>query len=101
MSYHEQCYCPVKNVSEWVSNMNCPTSIHQIHSDLSIFPRVDFRTVAEELVSRFGQSPRSVAISHYVVKNNKVSVCRGVLLQETESTPVPIGEFQKRHPRNC
>ena len=72
MSYHEKCYCPVDNVHEWLDQMSCPASIRQVHSDLSVFQKVDFKHVAEEVIRRFGNNPGSVAVCHYVVKDNKV-----------------------------
>ena len=77
MSYHEKCYCPIDSVDEWLDQMSCPSSIRQIKRDLSIFSKMGFKPIAEELVERFGRSPGSMAVSHYVIKNNKVhySLC--------------------------
>ena len=73
MSYHEQCYCPVGDTQEWLDEMKCPASIRQIDSDLAIFSDIDFKSVAEEFIERFGRNPRSMALANYVVKDNKVS----------------------------
>ena len=72
ISYHEKCYCPIDSIDEWLDQMSCPPSIRQIKRDLSIFSKMDFKPIAEELVERFGRSPGSMAVSHYVIKNNKV-----------------------------
>ena len=72
MSYHEKCYCPIDSVDEWLDQMSCPSSIGQIKRDLFIFSKMDFKPIAAELVERFGRSPGSMAVSHYVIKNNKV-----------------------------
>ena len=78
-SYHENCNCPEQSLEKWLKVMKCPASIPQIEKDLSIFPKIDFKSVSEEIIGRFGHSPGSIALAHYVIKDNKVSFTKHVV----------------------
>ena len=50
--YHEKCYCPVTQTSDWMSMMHCPSAYAQIDRDLEGFDRVDMRQVADHLTAK-------------------------------------------------
>lgn len=70
--YEEECYCPNRNVNDWLDKFQCRLNYAQIDSDLREFVSVDFeKELRNEIVKRYDR-PNSVSICHYVVKENKV-----------------------------
>lgn len=71
--YPEDCYCPLEDVSEWMSTAGCSvqSQLPQIHNDLIPFKKVDFNDVIKEAKDRYHQ-PAARSFCHYVIKDSEV-----------------------------
>lgn len=69
--YEEECYCPNRDLDEWLENNECLQNYSQIQSDLEPFNDVDFASIRNEIIKKYDR-PSSVSICHYVIKLNKV-----------------------------
>lgn len=67
----DDCDCPNPLIEQWLSDMNCPTSIDQIDRDLQPFRNVNFPTLRLKILEKFN-SPGSVSLCNYVIKDNQV-----------------------------
>lgn len=68
--YSEKCRCP-QAIDQWLLNYKCDSFYEQINSDLKPFSRVNFTDLQPKILRTFDQ-PASIAICHYVVKNNNI-----------------------------
>ncbi|XP_002732474.2 protein O-glucosyltransferase 2-like [Saccoglossus kowalevskii] len=67
--YHEDCYCPTEDESDWLDDMQCGDELHpQIKEDLKIFSQVDLDRLASEAPDRFNRH----SLCHYSVIDNKI-----------------------------
>ena len=74
--YHDECDCPVADLTSWYEAMECPASYEQLERDLSQWSEpIDMKKVAQEAVQKFSNRGRH-SLCHYVVKDNKVHVTR-------------------------
>nr|CAD7441301.1 unnamed protein product [Timema bartmani] len=69
--YAEECFCPEKSITKWLTQYGCSKSYSQIESDLKPFTSVNFTAVRSELIEKFNH-PGSMSICNYVIKNNEV-----------------------------
>ncbi|GMS98476.1 hypothetical protein PENTCL1PPCAC_20651, partial [Pristionchus entomophagus] len=70
----EECLCPpssLPSTTDWIEQAKCDTE-PQLERDLSKFDRIDFSSVLNEVVERFGQHSRSYSTCHYAIKGNKI-----------------------------
>ena len=65
MTYHEKCYCPIRNRKRFLNTYSCPTSYPQLEEDFKPFQTVNL-TQLRTKAKNFG------TIVHYTIKNNKV-----------------------------
>jgi hypothetical protein len=71
--YSDGCYCPESNLTQWVDALECPASSpSQLREDLKAFPEINMRAVLEKASVKYFQHPKTYALCHYVIKENKV-----------------------------
>lgn len=64
------CNCPLE-LDYWLEMMECPVSDPQIDNDLKPFYSVNFTMLRDKILKKY-DSPGSVSLCHYVVKNNQI-----------------------------
>ncbi|KAF5287739.1 hypothetical protein FQA39_LY15759 [Lamprigera yunnana] len=69
--YYEGCDCPQTNLNKWLHNWECGEVSKQIIEDLSIFKSINFEVLREKIIATYN-SPGSISLCHYVIKNNKI-----------------------------
>ena len=70
---HEDCFCPLGSVEEWLSNFNCPSELDpQIVEDLKPFKEGGVNVT--DLYERASKGYRSASFVHYSIINGKVGV---------------------------
>lgn len=71
--YSEDCYCPVKDINTWINDVQCDQQNipAQIQRDLHLFTNIDLKNIRNAMITKY-DSPSSVSLCHYVIKNNSV-----------------------------
>ncbi len=71
--FHEDCYCPLLSVDEWLRDFNCPTDLDpQIVQDLEPFRDTGINVT--ELFRRASEGYRTSSFIHYSIIDHKVGV---------------------------
>jgi len=70
-TFHEDCYCPLATVEEWLKNFDCPADIDpQIMEDLEPFKRD--KIYVSSLFQNATESYHSASFVHYSIVDGKV-----------------------------
>ena len=71
-TFHEDCYCPLASVDEWLNNFDCPSEMDpQIVEDLEPFKKdgIDVSSLFQKATEGY----KSASFVHYSIVNGKVS----------------------------
>ncbi|XP_028034188.1 protein O-glucosyltransferase 2-like [Bombyx mandarina] len=67
----DQCNCPTKDLTSWLTDYGCNNVPEQIVNDLKAFQAVNMTVEVKRIVEKYHQ-PESTSFCHYIIKGNEI-----------------------------